>query len=911
MRHGRVGNGHTDYPAIAVWGGRSVLDIAEDPAHTFQELEQAVRKEANAHRERDKTLSLSKAARNGNLSAVRRLVEAGAEIHINDDGDYETRSAIRVAARYQQSDVIQYILEVERDRTECQAYLQEALEQMINEFRYVEADRLARNKISIERAIINNTKALSQACRSDNLSLLKVLIAHGARIEDQEIFAQHRTPLEAAAKYGHVDTVAYLLSKGVTARPVSAKNKQAALRYAHANGHIQVADLLIQAGADLKDPSIHCSLRSAAAQGHMDALERLLDIGVSMGSAYGALQEAAGNGHIDAVHRLLQSGVHVNAQYEGFTALQRAVAGHHSSIVQLLLEVGANTSVLSREGSTVEDCADIDGKAELTQSVNANSILRFSESRAGVEKGICLDCHSLVTELYTDEFTSRVFDPDSYHGFDPMSLDILDLDTLPHPTEFVHLSTQFLQEWDKQVLEASTLTTNIQFRLQDLDAHEIPKTLQEAIQTAHNLNVDYIWIDCLCIVQDSPDDWAAEAALMNKVYRNSYCTIAANRSHPGSLFSVYNVDGDYAEFELPLKNAKAAKVRVFKKLTRWDSLIRTGQLARRGWCFQERELSPRILHWTDEQVLWECRNSSLSEAGALRTQDYYDRDIKMYQRMQRILDGIEHKSVEEIYESWYTTVADYAARDLTKRGDTLPAIGGLARVLNERLRTQYLAGLWYEDISRSLAWRCHRGTRHDTCTAPSWSWASVGRHGGYGNHYQSYHFRDGKTTACTVGEGLSSIHGHNIRLATADPYGNVISGQLLVSGPAIWATLERKAYNDTEIVLRGLDSVTSHRTNEVTEHCKGHAYERSRHRPSRNYRGVLEIDVESDAHLYCSVICIALFYYDDEKPQRREAVGLGLVPVEGESNTYRRIGRVSDMSLDDLMIAPVHNLIII
>ncbi|KAL1612217.1 hypothetical protein SLS60_000441 [Paraconiothyrium brasiliense] len=959
---------------------------------------------------------------------------------------------------------IQYILEAERDRFERQAYSQEALEQVIHDFRYVEADRLARNQILIERPIINKTKALTQAFRSYNLSLVKMLIAHGARLEDQEIFAEHRTPLETAAKYGQVDIVEYLLSKDVTTRPVSAKNKQAALRYAH----MEVADL-IQAGAALNAPSIRFSLRSAASQGHMDALERLLDIGVSMESADGALQEAAGNGHIDAVHRLLQAGDHVNAQYEGPTALQRAAAGKDSSIVQLLLEAGANTSVLSHEGSTVKEGADIDGKAEFTQPLNAKPILRFSESREGVlsptegaGKGICLDCHSLFTELYTNEFTSRVFDPDSYHGFDQMSLDVLDLDTLPQPTEFIHLSTQFLQEyaqngcqmwhffcqqitgskmplsqsaklsivvgrdgvpawvlrkpsdfkrpyrhlvgsyfhiamdslcdvqnpseleclrralpgntgpsrtfhyislwlqdcfgqhrgcekiydngflparlvdlsewrhqqklrlvdsktleghprymtlshrWDKQVLEVSTLTTNIQSRLQDLDAHELPITLKEAIQTAHSLNVDYVWIDCLCIVQDSPGDWVAEAALMSKVYRNSYCTIAANRSLPGSLFSVYNVDDDYAEFELPLE-----KVRVSKKLTRWDSSIHTGQLAKRGWCFQERELSPRILHWTDEQVLWECRNSSLSEAGVLRTQGYYNRNTETYQRMQRILDGIEHKNVEEIYALWYTTVAEYTGRDLTKREDTLPAIGSLARVPNERLKTQYLAGLWYEDISRSLAWRCYRGIRHDTYIAPSWSWALVGRHGGYGNYYQSYHFRDEKSTACTTRKGLSSINGHNIRLATADPYGNVISGQILVSGPAIWATLERKAYNDTEIVLRGLDQVTPHHVNEVIEHHKGYEYEISGHIPSWNYRGVLEIDVESDAYLYCSVICIALCYYNDEKPQRREAVGLGLVPVEGESNTYRRIGRVSDTSMDDLVIAPIHNLIII
>lgn len=57
---------------------------------------------------------------------------------------------------------------------------------------------------------------------------------------------------------------------------------------------------------------------------------------------------------------------------------------------------------------------------------------------------------------------------------------------------------------------------------------QLPKTIQDAIQVALHLEIRYIWVDALCILQDSPTDWAKEAASMSDVYRNSFLAIAAS-----------------------------------------------------------------------------------------------------------------------------------------------------------------------------------------------------------------------------------------------------------------------------------------------------------------------------------------------------------------------------------------------
>jgi hypothetical protein len=67
----------------------------------------------------------------------------------------------------------------------------------------------------------------------------------------------------------------------------------------------------------------------------------------------------------------------------------------------------------------------------------------------------------------------------------------------------------------------------------------LSKTIQDAITPTRKLHIRYLWIDALCIIQDSLNDWFKEAANMATIYRNSLLTIAAGDSsrHPNGIFS--------------------------------------------------------------------------------------------------------------------------------------------------------------------------------------------------------------------------------------------------------------------------------------------------------------------------------------------------------------------------------------
>jgi hypothetical protein len=70
--------------------------------------------------------------------------------------------------------------------------------------------------------------------------------------------------------------------------------------------------------------------------------------------------------------------------------------------------------------------------------------------------------------------------------------------------------------------------------LNSVSFSSLPKTFQDAIYTTLELGYSYLWIDSLCIIQDSTLDWAAQSAIMGDIYYNAILCIAAVASRSGS-----------------------------------------------------------------------------------------------------------------------------------------------------------------------------------------------------------------------------------------------------------------------------------------------------------------------------------------------------------------------------------------
>lgn len=84
----------------------------------------------------------------------------------------------------------------------------------------------------------------------------------------------------------------------------------------------------------------------------------------------------------------------------------------------------------------------------------------------------------------------------------------------------------------------------------NLDAHregtgigmdELPPIFRDAFNITRQLNIRYLWIDALCIVQDDEGDWEREAKRMNYIYNNATVTIAAEASSDSTIGIVHSM----------------------------------------------------------------------------------------------------------------------------------------------------------------------------------------------------------------------------------------------------------------------------------------------------------------------------------------------------------------------------------
>lgn len=277
--------------------------------------------------------------------------------------------------------------------------------------------------------------------------------------------------------------------------------------------------------------------------------------------------------------------------------------------------------------------------------------------------------------------------------------------------------------------EAKSTRDTVREKKGGLNVSKLPQIFNDVFQVAMRMGISYVWIDSLCIIQDDPEDWNHEAALMSQIYQSAYLTVATAVSEGAPNLGLFR-HGDtseflYEKFVCPLEDGSSEEVMVMKTQveTYTESL-----LISRGWCFQERELSRRIVHYTETQVLWECRTIRASEGlpNGFEPSKYDDWKKRM---LDSDLGG------EDVNYAWRQAVEDYSSRHLTKVTDKLPALAGLAAAIRDYKPAfcRYLAGLWEDDFVSSLAWASTpvgingfvTNERYSEYIAPTWSWASV------------------------------------------------------------------------------------------------------------------------------------------------------------------------------------------
>ena len=83
----------------------------------------------------------------------------------------------------------------------------------------------------------------------------------------------------------------------------------------------------------------------------------------------------------------------------------------------------------------------------------------------------------------------------------------------------------------------------------------LPYLFRDAAVIIRKLGIDYLWIDALCIIQDSDVDWIREATKMTQGYRNAHLTIAAAACH--NAFHSLSGNGPFRNLFIPTRKLEA------------------------------------------------------------------------------------------------------------------------------------------------------------------------------------------------------------------------------------------------------------------------------------------------------------------------------------------------------------------
>jgi hypothetical protein len=216
----------------------------------------------------------------------------------------------------------------------------------------------------------------------------------------------------------------------------------------------------------------------------------------------------------------------------------------------------------------------------------------------------------------------------------------------------------------------STLKTTkrtLSLRLKGFYLDDLPRTFRDAVLVAKALGIKYIWIDSLCIIQDDRKDWLVQSAKMGSIYINSTLTVAAHSARQCNEGFLWRSQVSPILRILPRQSGFGFLVSIpdIDNHTIAKRFLRS-EISHRAWTLQELTLSPRILHFVENRLFWECEH----------------RPLEIEDWLPETTAGIFRRSVagHTVFTAWLKLISHYSDYKMTKSEDKLVAVAGIANV---------------------------------------------------------------------------------------------------------------------------------------------------------------------------------------------------------------------------------------
>jgi Heterokaryon incompatibility protein (HET) len=252
----------------------------------------------------------------------------------------------------------------------------------------------------------------------------------------------------------------------------------------------------------------------------------------------------------------------------------------------------------------------------------------------------------------------------------------------------------------------------------------MPRTVRDSMTLVRSLGERYLWVDCLCIIQDDEENKAFYVAQMDIVYHHAYLTIVAiggpdaNAGLPG-IRPFTRAPPSFAEVGENVLVATAPSLRGSVDTSRYDE---------RGWTLQERILSRRCVYFSQQEVYFQCKSAVWHETSLVRHLFGKGRVFESPSMMNPIKTAPDG-SLRDPETAYQSLVENYSRRSLTYPSDKLRAFLGMLNLFRGKdpqpwINTGVPSRFW-----NSLLWAPLDGTtltrrlfNDPTQNAPSWSW---------------------------------------------------------------------------------------------------------------------------------------------------------------------------------------------
>ncbi|KAK0745121.1 heterokaryon incompatibility protein-domain-containing protein [Apiosordaria backusii] len=508
-----------------------------------------------------------------------------------------------------------------------------------------------------------------------------------------------------------------------------------------------------------------------------------------------------------------------------------------------------------------------------------NSHLSFSRACQFLDE--CSANHARCSDFNLKHMPTRLLEVSAVP--DPKTADgpsfRVRLVTNPPPSPYVTLS--YCWGGDQP---GKTTKRNLPSYSRNIPLDVLPLTILDALTVTHGVGLQYLWVDALCIIQDSDQDKMNEISNMHRIYRGSFLTIAAGvagtsldgflrpRVHDRGYLLNVRVDSN----EKDAKDGEIRQVIAIPVRSRRDQ--ETLPLYTRAWTFQEGQLSTRVLAYGHGGMVYRCLESQHTDGG-------YEQPIET---LRSVEDSISasfkyldpgNQSLREVKHpfAWGVIVEAYTSRQLTVGDDKLLAVMAIAE---EYKRTkpvgEYLAGMWREELLFQLL-------------APSWSWASLD------GHFRMFLHQGVLDGSIEYKYTCELLHAET-ELVGDNPLGQVKGGFIRLKGrvrKVVWRRNGSGRHDYGYGWTYGESESKWVRPGEVP----------GDDRLSWYVDVPDEWPVRGDVVMSCIEVCtyeapenlmqiamVHLYNERDGSPNMMQGRGILLVPVEGQPDTYRRVG---------------------